>query len=179
MAITKELLQKYKVDIENETIIAERVYENAVKNYMEELDAVIEEMESIIADIESGEITSYANEDLERITLKIPILMYRIGSDLERVGVRLDVTEAIKIHRQNDSLLKATGTVPEKKAKSENEVIYEQVLEDIYRRVYKQIDRRLDYIDNLYNSIKKVISLRIAELEVFRRENAQNNKVGN
>ena len=176
--VTKDLLLKYKVELENESSIAEGVYEKVLTNYMEELDEVVDEVEAIIKDIETGEIERYSNEDLEKVAIKIPMLMYKIGGDLERVGVKIDVTEAIKIHKQNDTLLRVTGTVPEKKAKSENEVYYEEMVENIYRRVYKQIERRLNYIDSLYSSIKKVMTLRITELEVFRRENANNNTIG-
>lgn len=175
--ITKELLLKYKVDLESESAIAEAVYEKVLSNYMEALDDVVAEIEGILKDIESGELERYSNEDLERIAIKIPMLMYKIGGDLERVGVRIDVTEAIKIHQQNDTLLRVTGTVPEKKAKAENGVVFEEMIENIYRRVYKQIERKLNYIDSLYSSIKKVMTLRITELEVFRRENANNNNI--
>ena len=175
--ITKELLLKYKVDLESESAISEAVYEKVLANYMEALDDVVAEIESILKDVETGEIERYSNEDLERIAIKIPMLMYKIGGDLERVGVRIDVTEAIKIHRQNDTLLRVTGTVPEKKAKAENGVVFEEMIENIYRRVYKQIERKLNYIDSLYSSIKKVMTLRITELEVFRRENANNNNI--
>lgn len=175
--ITKELLLKYKVDLEGESSIAEAVYEKVLNNYMEALDEVVVEVEAILSDIEEGKIEQYSNEDLEKIAIKIPMLMYKIGGDLERVGVRIDVTEAIKEHKQNDTLLRVTGTVPEKKAKAENEVKYEEIVENIYRRVYKQVERKLNYIDSLYSSIKKVMTLRIAELEVFRRENANNNTI--
>lgn len=175
--LDKELLRKYKVDLENESYIAEAVYEKILTNYMESIDEVVNEVESIIKDIENGNIDSYSNEDLEKVVIKIPMLMYKIGGDIERIGVRIDVVGASKLNKHNVTLLESEGTVAERKAIAEGSVIYDGILENVYKRVYKQIDRKLDYIDSLYNSIKKVMSLRIKELEVFRRENALNSRI--
>ena len=176
--LTRELLLKYKVAVDNESDIAEMVYEKVLKNYMEEMDEVVDGIEAIVKDIESGNLERYSNEDLEQVALKIPVLMYRIGGDLERIGVRIDVAEALKTYKFNENLLAVSGTVVEKKAKADNFIVYDEMIEDIYKRVYKQIERRLHYVDDLYNSVKKVMTLRIKELEVFRREVAQNNKIG-
>lgn len=176
--ITQVLLNKYKVNIDEESLIVEKAYSKVLDEYMEELDEVVLEVENIIKDIEEGVIDKYSNEDLEKVAIKIPLLMYKIGGDLERVGLKMDVANSLKDYKQNEVLLGSIGTVAAKKAKGENESTYEELMENLYKRVYRQIDRRLSYIDNLYNSIKKVLSLRIVELEVFRRENANNNTVG-
>ena len=175
--LTRELLLKYKVTVDDESSIAEAVYEKILKNYMEELDEVVEGIEKIVKDIEKGNLERYSNEDLERVALKIPTLMYKIGGDLERMGLRIDVAEALKDYKFNEIITDGTGTVADKKAQAENQTLYDKIIEDIYKRVYKQIDRRLRYIDDLYNSVKKVMTLRIKELEVFRRESANNNYI--
>lgn len=173
--IDRDVLLKKKIDLEGNSNIAESVYNKILCNYMESIDEVVEEVEKIIKDIEKGKIDNYSNSDLEKVCIKIPMLMYKIGGDLERVGVRIDVVNAIKEYTQNETLLRSSGTVVMKKAMADNIVYNEDIIENIYKRVYKQIERKLGYIDSLYNSIKKVMSLRIKELEVFQRENAFNN----
>lgn len=175
--ITKEILLKYKINVEDESSIAEAVYEKILTNYMEEIDEVVESIERVIKDIESGEISRYSNEDLELIAIKIPTLMYKLGGNLERMGIRYDFTKALKEFNNNEIFIKSAGTVTDRKSIADNDTKYEELLENVYKRVYKQIERRLSYVDSLYNSVKKVITLRIAELEVFRRENATNNYV--
>lgn len=170
MAITKDILIKYKLDMDVETDVAEVIYQQVLESYMSKLDDVVIDIEKILKEIENEDIEKFSNEELEKICIKIPMLMYQIGGELERVGVKIDVSNAIKSYKHSDNLLRSTGTVIEKKAKADLSIQNEDVVEIIYKRVYKQIDRKLTYIDSLYNSIKKVMSLRIKELEVFRRD---------
>lgn len=177
MSITRDMLLSVKNRVDSEAEVVEHVYSKMLGNYMESIDEVVTELEEILKGIENGDIEQMSNEDLEVVAMKLPILMYRIGSDIERIGVRFDVVEAIRDDKHNEVLLGVGGTVADRKAVADREVKYEEILENAYKRLYKQIDRKLDYADKLYNSVKKVLSLRIKELEVFRRENATNNKV--
>ncbi|MGL5460750.1 MAG: hypothetical protein ACRDBY_14130 [Cetobacterium sp.] len=175
MLVNKDKLQEVRRSLEDDNVIVEGVFTKLLQNYMEGLDDIIIELNNLVALVENGDIDKVSNQELEQVTLKLPLLMYQLGGDIERIGLKIDVASAVRSKIENSTTLDSTGTVAEKKAKAEIEVFYEELMEKAYKRLYKQIDRKLDYADKIYNSIKKVLSLRIMELEVFRKDNAKNN----
>lgn len=175
--IDKDLLKSLKAELNSETEIVERLYMQTLNEYMKDIDEVVTTLEDILASVQRGDLDNCSNEYLEEVALKLPTLMYRVGGEIERVGLKMDIIEAVKTFNENDVLIRSTGTIKEREAKAENSIKYEQILKEVEKRVYKQIDRNLEFADKIYSSVKKVMSMRIAELETFRRENAKNNKI--
>ena len=49
------------------------------------------------------------------------------------------------------------------------------MMEDVFNRVYKKIETRIDMATMLHGSLKKILNWRISELEVTRTNTFSNN----
>lgn len=169
----KEKFDILKESVENESEIIHQFMRDILKDYTTELDELVEDMDTILKAINEGLLSSYTEEQLEYYSLKLPVLMYKASSRLEELGSNSDIAKANRKKMFNNltiRLRKDAGTVAEKKATAEMMVENEQLVEDLYYRVYNQLKIKLEYADGVFTSIKKVISKRMLDLEVFRKD---------
>lgn len=170
MGRERDLLKAIQEEVNSEAHLINTFLNEILAEYTKELDELITEIENLLRLIKSGEINTVTDDELEMYTLHLPVLMYKAGARLEELGSNSDVAKAKKKERYNEIMLKVSGTIPEKKAKSEEVVKREQIMEDIYSRAYEQLKTKLDYADRINNGIKKALSKRMMELEVFRKD---------
>jgi hypothetical protein len=143
--------------------------DNIVDYYSKELDDLIDRMYEFIKDLKAGRIDDYSDQQLEMDILEIPILMYRAGRELAKLGGESDMSRSKKLEIFNRALASA-GTVQEKKSRAERLSMEHQIVEDVLKRAYDQLKMKIEKADSVYSALKKVYSKRMLELEVFRKE---------
>lgn len=141
-----------------------------------EIDALVF---SIKEELKKG--VAIQTEILEQYALEISIYLYYLGQSQEYIGLRHDVSKAIYKERYAEAYASAIGTISDKTAYAENEVNYEFVEQSINERAYKRLKIKIENATELLQTIKKIISRRIAEYELTRVsgadiENMQTNK---
>ena len=95
--------------------------------------------------------------------------LYFVGAKLERVGIREDVAKMISTEKFNLTFLGLTsGTVQMKQSQAEQESIKEQLAHICHSRAYKTLKLKYESGNELLNSIKKVMTRRLAEKELVR-----------
>jgi hypothetical protein len=142
----------------------ENIVQKIIKDSCEELDGYVDYVHSIIAD-ENNEIPTTLLEDM---TLVLPTLLYRVSTMSEKIGIREDISKALKQEIYNNILEEPGGKSTEKKIRAELDTQSENLTLIIYQRAYKTIKAKMDYGIEILQSVKKILSRRIAELEVSK-----------
>ena len=119
--------------------------------------------------------TTISNEDLEKYIALIPVLMYELIDKMQVLGVRVDAAKTQKKSNFNTAYMDSeASTVAAKTSDAQLQVEDEQFIEDIYIRVYKHCEKKLDTAEMLHSSLKKLMNWRLSEFDVTR-----NNMIAN
>ena len=122
---------------------------------------------------------------LEKYLLELNNMLYFLGSKLETVGIKDDLSKMAAKESFNDAYLKNRlkdaenrnkTTVAELTALAEDASKYEAVLNSLYSRVYKQIKFKMDAGYDMVNTLRKIITKRMQDqsLSMYSpRNNAQ------
>lgn len=151
-------------NISSNSQTVEDIVQRIIKGSCEELDNYVDYVHSVIAD-ENNEIPTALLEDM---TLVLPTLLYRVSEMSERIGIREDIAKAVKQEIYNNILETPGGKSTEKKIKAEQNTQSENLTLIIYQRAYKSIKAKMDYGIEILQSVKKILSRRIAELDVSK-----------
>ena len=117
------------------------------------------------------------HDDLEKYIALLPVLMYELIDKMQVLGVRVDAAKTQKKTRFNTAYMHSDeSTVAAKTSDAQLMVEEEQFIEDIYIRVYKQCEKKLDIADMLHSSLKKLMNLRLNEFNVTRNNMMANGR---
>ena len=153
-----------KIDLEKievQSLEIEKIVQEVVNKYTDDLDEYMTKIKNVLED-SSDELTS---QDLNQILIRLVSYSYFLGTKLEIAGIRADVSEAVRVEKYNETYLNASnGTVAYKQSKAEESAKEEKVVALVYSRVYKILKAKCSSCEKLAEAIKKVISVRIAEM---------------
>jgi len=166
--IKSERLEKLINEVKEESSVAIHLSEKMLKEYSEDLDSAIHEIEIIMDSIGESSIEDIPDTQIEYYCVKIPALMFRAGVKLEELGMMADISSSNKRQAFNEEMLKARGTVQEKKARVEQLVEDKALVEVIYKRTYTALKSKLEMADKVYSGFKKALTKRISESDLDR-----------
>lgn len=148
---------------ENSTLIEELV-NRIVDTHCKPLDDFMKWIRDILSDHDNPP----TDRELDDMTLTLPNLLYFTGEALESVGIKEDIAKAIKMELYNTMYDQADGTISDKTAIAELNTQIEHVTWVVYQRAYKKIRLRMDAGNEQLQSVKKVVSRRMAEYDLTR-----------
>lgn len=140
--------------------LVDDIVNKLVKQYCGALDDYMK----LIDDILINQETPITNEQLDEFTLNLPSLLYFTSEAQESLGIKEDVSNAIRNEIYNQVREKATGTVADKDTAAELATQAETIVLIAYRRAYKKVKLRVEAAYEMLSSVKKVMTRRIAEL---------------
>jgi len=152
--------------VEENSMIIENIVDSLVGKYNTELEEFIAQTSDLLAD---GEHT-LTDDELEAVTLKIPIFMYFTSSGLEDLGVGVDSAKAVRLDAFDSFYVAAEGTIQDKTKVAQLNTFPEYLVEIAFQRAYKKLKVQLDMAEHIFSGVKKIITKRIAELELSGRE---------
>lgn len=156
-----------KATIEADSQTLEDIVNDIVKSYTKELDEYVNKIKSVLDDDTDG----LTEHDLNQIMIKLCSYMYFIGSKQELLGIRADISDALRDEKYNLAFMSATGTVASKESQALNAIKEEEVIKVIYDRAYKIMKNKYAAVDKWIDAIKKILSMRIKLMEVGIRNN--------
>lgn len=165
---SSEKLKKLIEEVREESSVAVQFSEKLTKEYSEDLDNAIKELEVIMDSIGESSIEDIPDTQLEYYCVKIPALMYRAEVKLEEFGLMADISSSQKRQEYNEAMLKVSGTVQERKARVEQLTEDKALVEVIYKRTYNSLRGKLDMAEKMYSGLKKALSKRISESDLDR-----------
>ena len=151
-----------KATIEADSQTIENIVNDIVNSYTKELDEYVNKIKSVLDDDTDG----LTEHDLNQIMIKLCSYMYFIGSKQELLGIRADISDALRDEKYNLAFMSATGTVASKESQALNAIKEEEVIKVIYNRAYKIMKNKYAAVDKWIDAIKKILSMRIKLMEV-------------
>lgn len=122
-------------------------------DYMRCIDDVLKDTNNPVNDIE-----------LDDFIMNLTSLLYFVSDKQERLGVEEDVAKAVHREVFNRVREKAQGTVADKDTAADLASQNEAIVFIVKARAYKIIKSKVEMGFEMVNSLKKVMSRRIAEL---------------
>lgn len=169
------VVQNTETNVEYFTNISDKL----VTEYTADLDQLMRDL------YEDAIQKDASDRELEKYLLELNNMLYFLGSKLETVGVKDDLSklaakesynEAYLSNRMKDAEHRNKTTVAELTALAEDASKYETVLNSLYARVYKQIKFKMDAGYDMVNSLRKIISKRMQDqsLSMYTPRNTLN-----
>lgn len=151
------------------------ISEKLVASYTTDFDELMRDLKVDIIDNEP------TDDLLERYLLELNNILYFLGTKLESVGIKEDLSKmaakevfntAYLDSREKDSERKNKTTIAELTAIAEEKSKYEVIINSIYSRVYKQLKFKMDAGYDMVNSIRKIITKRIQDAAASQYQRA-------
>ena len=147
-----------------ESIIGDNIV-SQVNNLTTELDALMDMMHKKI----NKDEYDISDKELEKLIIRLPILIYELNNTLMKAGIREDLAKIIKQTNYNSSYVMQEGTIADKKASAELDIKEEILLETTWKRSVKIINQKMEIASELLSSCKKILSKRMEELSIMKR----------
>ena len=141
------------------------ISDKLVEAYSQGLDSLMSRIKADCVETEPSD------KVLEMYILELSNALYFVGQKLETVGVKEDLTKFAAKEVYNEAYLKYidTGdakkkpTVAELTAMSEDDAKYQNVINSIYSRVYRQLKYKVDASYEMLSSLRKILSKRMQD----------------
>lgn len=151
--------------VEALTSVVRDMVKGIVDEVCDELDKYMAQIDEILRDADNP----VSDEELEDFTLNLPSLLYLVSSRREELKVKEDVAKAVHKDVYNRVREKAQGTVADKDTAADLAAQSEAITVIVLQRAGSTIKAREEAAWEMLNSVKKVVTRRIAELELTRQ----------
>ena len=162
----------HKIDPERMQSVSEKV-NGLSKEVVEMADQIANEVCADLDDYMTGIDEILTNQEnpvsdsqLDDFVLNLSSLLYMVSDAQENLGIKEDVARAIQKEVYNRVREKAQGTVADKDTAAELQCQEESIITIVYARAYKKVKLRVEAANEMVNSVKKVMTRRIAEYEM-------------
>lgn len=155
-------LSQITEQVDNNSIIIEKIVDQLVTKYCSSLDDLMEKLRDAINDVKYP----LSDEELDQVSLKLASMLYFVSQTLENVGIRLDIAKFIRTETYGRIHMATEGTVSDKNNAAERGTSEEMITVTAYDRTYRKIKLRLDAASEMLSTIKKVISRRSQEQDL-------------
>lgn len=150
---------------------AEVIVKAVVDKYAAELDQFIEAAESYLNEIRDGKRSGFADDDLQRMCLRLPVLLYRVSDGLDRASIESDLAKAaVEAVRAQHYLNAPDGTIPERKAYADLKTAEDAAVVDLTKHVHARLKSKIEFGNALFDAIRKVMSARDTDKTTFGKE---------
>ena len=166
----KEIINEYKLEECNDLLDkAESIIGNNIVVEVTNLTSELDELINIMHKKVTKDEYEISDKELEKLIIRLPILIYELNNLLMRVGIREDLSKIIKQTNFNSAFMMQSGTIADKKSGAELLVKEETLLETTWKRSEKIISQKIDIANELLSSCKKILSKRMAEYQLIRQ----------
>jgi hypothetical protein len=100
--------------------------------------------------------------------MKLCSYYYYLAKEQELVGVRQDIATIYEKEKYNLHFMGAVGTVASKTSQAEEKTKEERVISLVWEKSYKILKNKSAAINSYIDSIKKIITGKIKEMELNR-----------
>lgn len=147
----------------------DEIVDDVVAKYSKQLDEFVAYFEGIL-DRLRDEKKKISDQTLQNSALRLPVMMYRLSDIIDRAAIEHDIGKAANKAVYAQAYLEAVGTIPDKEAQAELVAADEAVIVDLARHVHRRLQGKMDNASAIFDAIRKVMSARDTEKQVFRRD---------
>ena len=158
-------IKQIKLHVEDNADRINEIVTDIINPYTMELDRYVGFIHEILKDAENPPTVV----ELEDFCLNLSTDIYFASGMQEQLGIRDDIAKAVYKEVYNTVRdTHAKGTIADKNALAELASQQEYLVNVCYARAYKTVKAKIEAAQELLASCKKIISRRIAELELTR-----------
>ena len=162
-ALSRELdREKYEEIGRRVDDLSEQVLE-MVNNIVHGICGDLDDYMQVIDDILRDDTTPVTDSELDNFILNMTSILYFVSDKQEKMGVEEDVAKAVHREVFNRVRAKAQGTVADKDTAADLASQNEAIVYIVKSRAYKIIKAKAEMGFEMVNSLKKVMTRRIAE----------------
>lgn len=162
--ISKEKVSSIQQRVEKHSTTLTSIVEEITKPYCSDLDKYVGFISTVLADGTNPP----TDEELEDMCLNLSAKIYFSSGACEQLGIKDDLSKAIRNEVFNKKRDEIKGTVADKDSYAELESQQEQITNICYSRAYKIVKNKVENAQELLQSCKKVLSRRMSELELSK-----------
>lgn len=152
-----------RVETDSKAIV--EIVNGIVYPYCKDLDNYVQFIKDCLQDGEKQP----TNDELDDFCMNLSTLIYFAGGMCEQLGIRDDISKALYKETYHSARSNSEpGTVADKDSLAELASQHEYLVNVCYNRAYKIMKSKVDNAQELLGSCKKVLSRRMAELELTR-----------
>ncbi len=150
---------------------AEQIVDEIVNRYAGDLNEFVVNAEAYLNTVRDSASQQFDDGTLQRMVLRLPILLFRVCEGLDRAAMDSDVAKAaVEIVRAQHYLELTEGTIPERKAYADLKTADETAVVDLTKHVHNRLKNKIEHANALFDAIRKVMSARDTDKTVFGRE---------
>ena len=169
-ALSQELDPQKTKDIISRVDRNSELVDELVDKLVQEYCAPLDNYMALIDEVLTRQDYPVSNMQLDDFTLNLPVILYFVSEAQESLGIKEDVSNAIRAEVYNKVREKASGTVADKDTAAELATQAEAIVSIAYKRAYRKVKARVEAAYEMLNSVKKVISRRVYEAELDIRD---------
>lgn len=162
---TEDTLRNLSNVVNTESAYLDDLVDSFVSEVCSDLDKYVTYVQGML---DANEQTPITDKELDDIIMTIPTLLYYIGDKQESLGIREDLAKLNETTKYHECILNSDGAVAIRQSIAKSNTHEESLISIVYQRTTKKIKSKCDYAMELHQSCKKVLSRRIAELELSR-----------
>lgn len=158
-------IEKIRGQVEESSDMIDTIVSDIIRPYCKDLDKYVMFIKECLADGENPPTTA----ELDDFVMNLSTLIYFASGRCEQLGIRDDISKAVykeMYHSKRSEV--AHGTVADKDSIAELESLQEQITNIAYNRAYKTMKAKVENAQELLSSAKKVLSHRLAEMELTK-----------
>lgn len=160
--IDLEKVKQNNERVENLTSVVRDMVRVLVDDTCKDLDEYMVMIERMLQDKQNPP----TDGELEDLTLNLPSLLYVVSSRREALKIKEDVSRAVYKDVYNRVREKAQGTVADKDTAADLAAQSEAISVIVLQRTVTTVKSKEEAAWEMLNSVKKVLTRRIAELEL-------------
>ena len=151
-------------EVEENADYVQELVDNLVQKCCGNLDKYLEYVNKILGN------SDYAltNDELDDIIITIPSILYYVGDQQEKLGIKRDVSESTRSLLYNKIYLETTGTAGARKAAADQQLFNESLVSIVYNGAYEAIKAKTSIALEVLQSAKKIMTRRIAEVDLSK-----------
>lgn len=162
--LNKTQVDKNKKLVEEDFKHLQEVIDSIIQPYCKSLDKYVEFITQCLKDVDNPPTTP----ELEDFCMRLATEIYWAGGMCEHLGIKDDISKALYKEVYNTHRDRQEGTVADKNSLAELASQQEFLVNVCYSRAYKIMKGKVENAQELLGSVKKVMSSRLAEMELTR-----------
>ena len=160
-----EKIQSLRRQIDRNSKRFQSIVNDIIHPYVEDLDEYVDFIKKVLTDYEDPPTPA----ELDEFIMNLSVYIYYASSMQEHLGIKDDIARALykeTYHSARDNIEK--GTVADKDSQAELLSQQEMIVSMIHKRAYAIVKAKVAAAQEILASVKKVISRRVAEMELTR-----------